>query len=487
MGQTSILIDHPLDTGISPWSAEQIVKKETWEYFRGELLETSFAADPMGVLFIRTRGWLMADDILAIKEIIESIITDMQWENKLWMILDDCSMLDGMDLSARRMFVDFLYSKESMRGVVFSSPKPLIKAMIRIGMSFKRTAIRITITPSWQDGCNAIGEWFTDDTAEMQLPKISAGRESGQKDEPLSDVDKILYALSELDWARQGDALPVLTDISKAWQPFLGMISIIKKDIDNLIVHRSQRLSELSECNIREENLQRQMTSALVDSQRSHDIVEKEAQRNITLSRLIVDTQKETLFALSEIIETRSRETANHIRRVAEYSALLGRLHGLNEREQQYLLHASPMHDAGKIAIPDAILNKPGKLTDEEFEQMKEHSKIGWNMLHGGKQEIMVHAAIIAYQHHEKWNGRGYPNKLCGEVIHLYGRIVALADVFDALGSDRCYKKAWPLEKVLDLIHKESGEHFDPGLVEVFFNNLSEFLVIRERYPDALS
>jgi response regulator RpfG family c-di-GMP phosphodiesterase len=487
MGQTNATIDHPLDTGISPWSGEQIVKKDTWAYFRGELLEASFAADPIGVLFLRTSGWLMSNDIQAIKEIIDSIIVEMQWDNHLWMLIDDCSQLDGMDLSARGLYVDYIYSQESLRGVVFSSPKPLMKAMVRIGMSFKRAEIRITIAPNWQDGCNIIGEWFLDDTAGVHLPKISAGTESREMNTPLSDVDKILYTLSEFDWARQGEELPIVSGISKAWLPFLNTISIIKKDIDNLLVIRNQRLSELSECNVREETLQRQMTSALIDSQRSHEIVEKEAQRNITLSRLIVDTQKETLFALSEIIETRSRETANHIRRVAEYSALLGRLHGLNDREQQYILHASPMHDAGKIAIPDAVLNKPGKLTDEEFEQMKEHSIIGWNMLHGGKQEIMTHAAIIAFHHHEKWNGRGYPNGLRGDAIHLYGRIVALADVFDALGSDRCYKKAWPLEKVLDLIHKESGEHFDPSLVEVFFNNLSEFLIIRERYPDALS
>lgn len=487
MGQIRTIIDHPIDTGISPWSGGQIVKKDAWVHFTGEHLSMTFAADPVGVLFLRTCGWLMADDIVALKEIIDSIIGEMHWDNRLWMLINDCSQLDGMDLSARGMYFDFVHSWESLRGVVFSSPKPLIKAMVRIGMSFKRTALRIDISPNWQHGCNSIGEWFADDTTGESMPKIPVPDENVQKETLLSDIDKILYALSEFDWVSPGGSLPDIAGISKAWHPFLNVISTIKRDIDNLIVIRNQRLSELSECNIREETLQRQMTSTLIDSQRSHDIVEKEAQRNITLSRLIVDTQKETLFALSEIIETRSRETANHIRRVAEYSALLGKLHGLNDREQQYILHASPMHDAGKIAIPDAILNKPGKLTDEEFEQMKEHSIIGWNMLHGGKQEIMAHAAIIAYQHHEKWNGRGYPNKLSGEAIHLYGRIVALADVFDALGSDRCYKKAWPLEKVLDLIHKESGEHFDPSLVEVFFNNLSEFLIIRERYPDALS
>jgi response regulator RpfG family c-di-GMP phosphodiesterase len=203
------------------------------------------------------------------------------------------------------------------------------------------------------------------------------------------------------------------------------------------------------------------------------------------LTREVVNNQKETLFALGEIIETRSRETANHIRRVAEYSACLAGHYGMDDREQQYILHASPMHDAGKVAIPDAILNKPGKLTIEEFEIMKDHSRRGWELLKGSNHEIMMHGATIAYQHHEKWNGKGYPNGLVGEETHIFGRIVALADVFDALGSDRCYKKAWPLEQILDLIKSEKSEHFDPNLVDLFFANIADFLQIRERYPDA--
>jgi response regulator RpfG family c-di-GMP phosphodiesterase len=163
----------------------------------------------------------------------------------------------------------------------------------------------------------------------------------------------------------------------------------------------------------------------------------------------------------------------------------MSKLCGQSEREQQHILHASPMHDAGKIAIPDSILNKPGKLTDEEFTVMKSHAQIGYEMLSGSQLEIMQLAAIIACQHHEKWNGKGYPQGLKGEGIHTFGRIVALADVFDALGSDRCYKKAWPLEKILELLQTERGAHFDPVLIDLFFKNMDGFLAIRERFPDA--
>ena len=145
---------------------------------------------------------------------------------------------------------------------------------------------------------------------------------------------------------------------------------------------------------------------------------------------------------------------------------------------------ASPMHDIGKVGIPDAILNKPGKLTDDEFKIMKTHSALGYQMLKHSNREILQMAAIVAYTHHEKWDGTGYPKKIKGEAIHIFGRITALADVFDALGSDRCYKKAWELEDILALIKEERGKHFDPDLVDLFLGNLDEFLVIRDRFKD---
>ncbi|MGE7272382.1 HD-GYP domain-containing protein [Brevibacillus panacihumi] len=182
--------------------------------------------------------------------------------------------------------------------------------------------------------------------------------------------------------------------------------------------------------------------------------------------------------------EGRSKETGNHVKRVAEYSKLLTCKYGLSEEEAELLRIASPMHDIGKIAIPDAILTKNGKLTDEEFEVMKTHADIGYHLLKNSNMRILKAAAIIAQQHHEKWDGSGYPNGLRGEEIHLYARITAIADVFDALGSERVYKKAWDLPRILDLFHKERGRHFDPDLVDLFFESLEDILRIREGYTD---
>jgi response regulator RpfG family c-di-GMP phosphodiesterase len=169
---------------------------------------------------------------------------------------------------------------------------------------------------------------------------------------------------------------------------------------------------------------------------------------------------------------------------VAEYSYLLAKLAGLNEEEAALLKQASPMHDIGKVGIPDSILNKPGKLTDEEFKIMQGHAEIGYEMLKHSERKILKTSAIVAYTHHEKWNGSGYPRGLRGEDIPIYGRITAIADVFDALGHDRVYKKAWELDKILELFKEESGRHFDPNLVELFFNNLENFLEIRDRFQD---
>ena len=187
---------------------------------------------------------------------------------------------------------------------------------------------------------------------------------------------------------------------------------------------------------------------------------------------------------MGEIGETRSKETGNHVKRVAKYSKLLAKIYGINENEANNLLIASPMHDIGKVGIPDSILKKPGKLTKDEFEFMKDHSMIGYNILKDSNRDILKTAAIVAKEHHEKWDGTGYPLGLKGEEIHIYGRITAIADVFDALGSDRCYKKAWKDEEIFKFFKKEKGKHFDPVLVDLFFDNLEQFLKIRDKYRD---
>lgn len=198
----------------------------------------------------------------------------------------------------------------------------------------------------------------------------------------------------------------------------------------------------------------------------------------------IEETQKEIIFRMGEIGESRSKETGNHVKRVAEYSFLLATLYGMSPEEAELIKMASPMHDIGKVAIPDEILKKPGKLTEEEFEIMKTHTYIGYRLLKNSNRRILKAAAIIAYQHHEKWNGKGYPQGLSGEQIHLYGRITAVADVLDALASERVYKRAWDFDRVIDLFKQERGEHFDPVLVDLLLDHTDEFIAIKEAYRD---
>ncbi len=181
---------------------------------------------------------------------------------------------------------------------------------------------------------------------------------------------------------------------------------------------------------------------------------------NIFLNDEIIDTQREVIFTLGEIVETRSKETANHVRRVAEYSYILSVAAGLSEEESNLLRLASPMHDIGKIGIPDHILNKPGKLTTEEFEIIKSHTQIGFEILKQSGRNIMKTAATIAMQHHERWDGTGYPNGISGEDIQLLGRITSVADVFDALGHKRVYKDAWSEVEILDYMKEQSGKMF---------------------------
>lgn len=205
-----------------------------------------------------------------------------------------------------------------------------------------------------------------------------------------------------------------------------------------------------------------------------------------SLNKEIEDTQKEVVFTMGAIGETRSKETGNHVKRVAEYSRVFALQYGMDQEESELIKMASPMHDIGKVGIPDNILNKPGRFTPEEFELMKEHAQLGYDMLKHSQRTILKAAATLAYEHHEKWNGKGYPRGLKGEDIHIYGRITAIADVFDALGSSRCYKEAWDDDRIFALFKEEKGEQFEPGLVDIFFDCLDEFLRIREEYKDVL-
>lgn len=196
-------------------------------------------------------------------------------------------------------------------------------------------------------------------------------------------------------------------------------------------------------------------------------------------------TRMQVVQRLGMAAEFRDEETGNHILRMSHISELLARSIGWNDSDCELMLIASPMHDIGKIGIPDHILLKPGKLEADEWEIMKTHATIGGKLLDGDDSTLMCMAREIALSHHEKWDGSGYPNGLSGEDIPMSGRIAALADVFDALTSQRPYKKAWPLEDAVQLIKDNSGKHFDPKLVELFLQKLPEIQAICKRYPEA--
>jgi HD-GYP domain-containing protein (c-di-GMP phosphodiesterase class II) len=198
----------------------------------------------------------------------------------------------------------------------------------------------------------------------------------------------------------------------------------------------------------------------------------------------IAQTQEDVIFMLGEAGETRSLETGNHVKRVAEYSRSLALAIGLSKEEAEILRMASPMHDIGKIAIADSILKKPARLDADEMEIMKTHAEIGYQILKNSRRKILKAAAIVAYEHHEAWNGKGYPRGLSGENIHIYGRISAIADVFDALGSERVYKKQWAVGDIFLYFKAQRGSQFDPKLVDAFFKSADELLAIRSKFSD---
>ena len=200
----------------------------------------------------------------------------------------------------------------------------------------------------------------------------------------------------------------------------------------------------------------------------------------------IVERERGAIFLLSKVAEYRDPETGAHILRMAGYSRLIAERMGVSAEQAALLFDAAPMHDIGKVGIPDHILLKPGRLDAEEMAVMKQHARIGWEILASApfENDLFKAAAEIALSHHEKYDGSGYPRGLAGEAIPLFGRIVAVADVFDALTSARPYKPAWELDRARAFIEDNSGLHFDPACVQAFLNHWDEVLEIRVRYED---
>lgn len=206
--------------------------------------------------------------------------------------------------------------------------------------------------------------------------------------------------------------------------------------------------------------------------------------KNLMLSQELNESQSEMLCLLAGVAETRSLETANHVKRVGELAAILADAYGLDGQETEMIRLAAPLHDIGKIGIPDAVLNKPGPHSDQETRTMRQHVRIGAEMLSSSSRPLFEMAARIASDHHENWDGSGYPRGIAGEEISLAGRIVALADVCDALGSRRCYKEPWPEERVKAYLQEKRGSKFDPKLVDLLMDRWSEVRDLRNSLPD---
>jgi len=205
--------------------------------------------------------------------------------------------------------------------------------------------------------------------------------------------------------------------------------------------------------------------------------------RNIKMADEIKQSRIETVKKFVKASEYHDTDTGGHIERMSRYSVLLYRELGFDEASCEVMRLAAMLHDVGKISTPDAVLKKPGRLTPDEFEIMKLHTVKGYEVLRDADSPFLQMGATIAYTHHEKWDGSGYPRGLKGTDIPAEGRVVALADVFDALCSRRVYKDAWPIDKVFDEIRNCSGSHFDPQIVEIFFDNLDEVLEIKTQFP----
>jgi len=283
------------------------------------------------------------------------------------------------------------------------------------------------------------------------------------------------YEVLEILCEKHGEDLaPVLVLTAQAAQEFRvkalnsGASDYVTKPFDR--VELLARVSNLIKISLFQKSLRSE----------NHILEQKVKER----TKELYDTRLQIVNRLGLAAEYRDNETGMHIMRMSHISKLLGQAAGLSQYHCDQLLNAAPMHDIGKIGIPDSILLKPGKLDADEWETMKTHTTIGATILSGEDSDLLSLAKEIAITHHEKWDGSGYPNDLKGDDIPLVGRICALADVFDALTSERPYKKAWTVDESVDFIKENKGKHFDPNLVDLFVECLPQIVGIKNLYPD---
>ncbi|BAJ02144.1 DUF3369 domain-containing protein [Shewanella violacea] len=304
--------------------------------------------------------------------------------------------------------------------------------------------------------CNAIDAMSEDVNTDALHILAGTGQFSSHHDKPVPDHIKLLLeeALKQKCCLYEEDCFVGYFPAKSGWINLLYMDGICK--IDEL----DKKLIDIFAINV------------------------SVAFENLLLNKELEDTQSELILRLGDVVESRSKEAAYHVKRMAEYCYKLAILSGMDVHEADLIKHASPMHDIGKIATPDAVLLKPGKLNDEEWKIMRQHPEIGYQILANSERPILKAASTIALQHHEKYDGSGYPSGLKGTEIHVFARIVAIADVFDALSHARCYKPAWPIDEVMKVMEEGAGSHFDPELLKVFIDNINVFTQVKDEFCD---
>ena len=296
------------------------------------------------------------------------------------------------------------------------------------------------------------------------------------------DIALVDYCMTEMNGVE-------LTKKLKAIHPdiFIIMITSLSDDeqikisaIQNGAVEFLGKPLHLVEFSARLNNIKELVTSRLLIKDKA-TLLKNEISK---ATEVIAQREYETLMVLGRAAEYKDSDTGNHTNRVGYYSRLVLSALVSDESELDLIFYSSPLHDIGKIGIPDSILLKPGKLTPDEFDFMKKHTEIGANILQGSVSKYLLKGAEIALSHHEKYDGTGYPNKLAGENIPLFGRIVALSDVFDALTSKRPYKEPWTIEAAMDYINQNKGKHFDPTLAKIFLNFKDQIIKIKQDYNE---
>ncbi|MBC8069084.1 MAG: response regulator [Deltaproteobacteria bacterium] len=371
-----------------------------------------------------------------------------------------------------------------MQGVAYEPVSAGRLLIVDDDAAVRRVLARLLLAEGYEvvqagDGEQALAALWSDGTIDtvvldMRMPGMS-GLDVCRKlrSDPRTEHTPVVFVTGMDDRAFRREALQA------------GATDFLGKPFDE--VELLARLRNSVRLKLYFDSLSRERTDLRTVVQRNTQDLEAATARLQRLQLELAVARHETIERLARAAEYRDDETAAHLHRMSHYCHILGQRAGLDDYTCEMLRIASPMHDVGKIGIPDHILLKPGRLSTDEFQIMKQHAEIGFRILSGSDSELVRYAASIAHTHHEQWAGTGYPRGLVGEDIPIEGRVAAIADVFDALTSARPYKRAWTIDAAVDHLRGGAGGHFDPRLVDLFLDSMDEVLAVRERFADRSS